>query len=446
MNTLDLMELKDVDNSHHIEMCLETTFNDVPNETKVTLIMLSVIPGTFDAKATRHILEKEAIDAQLDLQALCHRNLLEFTSGEGHKRYKLHLLLRSYITESSKHNEQYKKAKANFVKYFKRKILETAEMMTSKQEKAMKRKDEELVNFEFVLRSSREWVDGFSAKTFSDLVQLLDLMWNVQDREVHFKSLADEASKQQNWLCHAEMCSHLGQQMLDLSRPIHECKRIFEQAQMSLQKVSNTHQEEVQLVNATYNHYYGNMLCQDPSTTDDGLKCLKKAVDIRRRLLGDYSHLLARSLSDLGYAYRLIPQRKQTYWNTHIPNAMKCFDEALKIRLKIGERHFDTCTYLLNIGAVCEEKNKFRMALGFYERALDLGDQLKTSGFTDHSYILRNIGTVYFKMRHYESALKFAKKALSIRKDMLKLHPDTAAVTFFVGIIYVNMSEYNFCL
>ena len=97
-----------------------------------------------------------------------------------------------------------------------------------------------------------------------------------------------------------------------------------------------------------------------------------------------------------------------------------------------------------HIGWAKDDKGEYEESLIFYEKALQIRQQLLPSNHPDLAKSFNHIGIVSDNMGQYAKALSSYKKALQIQQQSLPSnHPAVAASYNNIGILYKNMSAYS---
>ncbi|CAF1648639.1 unnamed protein product [Adineta ricciae] len=125
--------------------------------------------------------------------------------------------------------------------------------------------------------------------------------------------------------------------------------------------------------------------------------------------------------------------------------AIEYYEKALEIDKKaLPSNHPDLAQSYNNIGAVYYNMAEYSKALSFYEKALGIREKTLPSNHPDLATSYNCIGTVYTNMGEYSKALSFYEKALGIREKTLPSnHPSLATSYNNIGLVYMNMGEYS---
>ncbi len=163
--------------------------------------------------------------------------------------------------------------------------------------------------------------------------------------------------------------------------------------------------------------------------------CYKKALNIRRKVLGEEHPDTASSYNNLGNVYDDQGQYAE---------AEQCHRKALGIRRKaLGEEHPDTANSYNNLGVVYRSQGKYNQAEKCYRKALDIFLKVLGENHPDTTANYDNLGNVYHDQGEYAQAEEYYLKALSIRLKVLgKEHPDTARSYNNLGVVYSKQKKY----
>lgn len=171
-------------------------------------------------------------------------------------------------------------------------------------------------------------------------------------------------------------------------------------------------------------YYYGD--------NSKALEYYFKALEIRKRILGEKHPDVAESYSNIGLAYK-------------DRNTLDYYFKALRIReLVLGDRHPDTATSYNNIGAMYQRQGDYEKALEFHNKALQIRENVLGKEHPHIAFSYNNIGAVYFCLGNYTKAMEYHSKAMEIREKVLgKGHPFTASSYGHLGKIYCKEGNYE---
>ena len=121
-----------------------------------------------------------------------------------------------------------------------------------------------------------------------------------------------------------------------------------------------------------------------------------------------------------------------------LDEALDYYTKAYDMRKNLtgSENHFEMPTYKNQMGGVKERMRKYDEAIEFYEIAIELEKKLKIEIHANTAIFKRNIANAYMGAGDCNKALKPAKEAYEIRKQLLGKNPDTVRSAFQVGVIY----------
>ncbi|CAF0944232.1 unnamed protein product [Adineta ricciae] len=125
--------------------------------------------------------------------------------------------------------------------------------------------------------------------------------------------------------------------------------------------------------------------------------------------------------------------------------AIEYYEKALEIDEKtLPSNHPSLATSYNNIGGVYKNMGEYSKALSFYEKALEIQEKTLPPNHPDLATSYGNVVGVYDNMGEYSKALSFYEKALQIQEKTLPLnHPDLATSYNNIGGVYYNMGEYS---
>lgn len=158
-----------------------------------------------------------------------------------------------------------------------------------------------------------------------------------------------------------------------------------------------------------YNRY-GFTLLQS-GKYQEGDKYLKKALSIRRNLLGERNPDTAATINNVGYLYYLCED-----FNT----AEEHLKLALAIRLEVlGDLHVGTATTYNNLGRVYLKRGDYKLARGCFLKALRIRRKVLGKKSKSTLYVYYNIGNMYEKQKIFNRSLIIYKFVYYIRKEIL---------------------------
>jgi len=169
---------------------------------------------------------------------------------------------------------------------------------------------------------------------------------------------------------------------------------------------------------------------------DNALVELRKALEIRLKVLGPDHPDIASSYNHIGAVY----DEKGDYENALV-ELRKCLEIELKM---LGPENADTASSYNHIGVLYYAKGDYDNALVEFRKCLEI--ELKVDG-PDHpntALSYNNIGVVYKAKGDYENALGECRKALEIELKVLgPNHPDTASSYNNIGAMYDEKGDYE---
>jgi CHAT domain-containing protein/Flp pilus assembly protein TadD len=204
----------------------------------------------------------------------------------------------------------------------------------------------------------------------------------------------------------------------------------------------------------------------------------KEALEIRRKLLGEFHLLYSSSLSNLGSLYtemgeyelamlniqqslRIIEKKyglkhleyakglRRLYtlcWKKgDFMSAEAYIKESLEIiKKELGDQHPEYAKSLNNLGVLYKEKGNYKSAEKYYILSLEIVKKELGTQHPDYAKSLNNLGVLYKGIGDYKSAVKYLKESLEIRKKALGTqHPDYAKSLNNLGVLYKGIGDYK---
>ncbi len=143
---------------------------------------------------------------------------------------------------------------------------------------------------------------------------------------------------------------------------------------------------------------------------------------------------------------RLLNNLAAVYWSTgDYDRARELHERALDIRRKtLGEEHPDVANSLNNLALVYLATGDYDRAREFHERALDIRRKTLGEQHPGVALLLNNLGNIYRATGDYDRAREFHERALDIRRKTLgEEHPDVAQSLNNLATVYQNIGDYE---
>jgi serine phosphatase RsbU (regulator of sigma subunit)/Tfp pilus assembly protein PilF len=137
----------------------------------------------------------------------------------------------------------------------------------------------------------------------------------------------------------------------------------------------------------------------------------------------------ARAINNIGFSYDN---------QGDIINALKKYEEALKIQQEIGDKKGEARAFV-NIGFISQKIGEGKKALEYFHKALKIQIEINDKEAMATSF--NNIGIQYANIMELDIALEYYKKSLSIRKQ-LNDDVQIAMTLNNIGHIYMGKHEY----
>ncbi|MBD1861121.1 MULTISPECIES: CHAT domain-containing tetratricopeptide repeat protein [Trichocoleus] len=120
------------------------------------------------------------------------------------------------------------------------------------------------------------------------------------------------------------------------------------------------------------------------------------------------------------------------------PKALEFYQQALKLRQKIGDREGEWAT-LADMGVAYGEQGQYTKALEFYQKALGIIRQLGDRN--SEKLRLNEVASVYFRLGQYPQALEAYQQVLKLQREGRDREGE-ATTLGNVGVVYVNLGQY----
>ena len=197
--------------------------------------------------------------------------------------------------------------------------------------------------------------------------------------------------------------------------------------------------------------YVKGEILEEKNKAEEALELLSQSLKIRKRIFKEHV-LTMRTMNAIGNCL----QRLERYDEVH-----HYYYETMQMRRKVtgSDRHIDMPVYYNQLTTLHEVNGRakklsaqsikdecrakamyeqadveFKATVDWYQKALDLEVELGVSGFGNTATYHKNMANTYMHMKDYDKAFEAASKALEIRKNIFKTHPETVKSLYQVGI------------
>lgn len=169
---------------------------------------------------------------------------------------------------------------------------------------------------------------------------------------------------------------------------------------------------------------------------DLAFKYYKKALRLRRRVLGKYNPATASSYADLANLYFAKGE-----YTTSISYDL----EALRIKKQLyGEHHPAIALSYNNIASTYSTRGNYDKALNYHQRALAIRKKVFGKLHLDVGESYNNIGYTYMQKGAYDLALEYYQRYRAILQKLVgKHHPNLSSVYTNIGTVYVKKRQYS---
>jgi tetratricopeptide (TPR) repeat protein/WD40 repeat protein len=168
----------------------------------------------------------------------------------------------------------------------------------------------------------------------------------------------------------------------------------------------------------------------------EALPLARKALDIRRQILGGNHRAYAESLVNLAHRYLALAR---------FVEAENFYKQALDIRSRLlTDKHPDYANTLNDLANVYSDTGDYPKALAMYQKANGLHKKLLTENHPLYLTSLCNLASTYRALGDYQKALRLYQHALDIRKRLFTdKHPDYANSLNDLANVYSDMGDYS---
>lgn len=247
------------------------------------------------------------------------------------------------------------------------------------------------------------------------------------------------------WLVTGQLKCWEAEQVISLEGP-KKALDILEEAEEYLDKAKPlVSKESFEVEQSLYLYVRGEIL-EDLEKFEDALEDLEQSLKIRRSIFGKHS-LTARTMNAIGNCLQHLErydEAQEYYLRT----------KEMRQELTGSEKHFDMPVYYNQLATIHEAKGcklkhssksktkatlelankEFLTCISWYQEALKLEADLGTQGYGNTATYYRNMANTFMHLEKYDEALECALKALEIRKEIFKEHPDTVKSLYQVGL------------
>ncbi|GHU77280.1 hypothetical protein FACS1894188_11240 [Clostridia bacterium] len=163
------------------------------------------------------------------------------------------------------------------------------------------------------------------------------------------------------------------------------------------------------------------------------LECYKRALEIRRERIGEFSSETVTSYVNLAKMYSALLE---------YDNALEALLDALKINRKFNSsEHLSMGVLYSSIAQVYDAKNEFETSLEYYTQALAINE--KTFGTHPNTVtLLSKTANSCFAHKDYEKALDYYKRAVRTNEDLHGMaHVSNAVLYEKLGDTYFETND-----
>ncbi|MHC4092975.1 MAG: tetratricopeptide repeat protein, partial [Planctomycetota bacterium] len=163
---------------------------------------------------------------------------------------------------------------------------------------------------------------------------------------------------------------------------------------------------------------------------------LERALEIRRRLLGEEHLDTLTSMNSLGLLYR----KQGRYDEAEVLQL-----QALEIRKRVlGEEHPDTLRSMMGLANVYLKQGRYDEAEPLYKRSLAIKEKTLGPDHPDVAVYVNNLAVLYKDQGKYDQAESLQRRAVAIKEKALGPdHPDVAVNLSNLAALYGDRGRYG---
>ena len=174
---------------------------------------------------------------------------------------------------------------------------------------------------------------------------------------------------------------------------------------------------------------------QDLGLYPEAQRQMERALDLRRRELGDTHDDTLASAAALADAYRVDGKYEQ---------AEPLLTKAVDVRRRVfGEEHPETLEAMNNLALVYKYQGKYAQAEALYIKEFDAQRRVSGEEHIDTLTSMNNLGSLYHAQGKYELAEPlFAKARESARHTLGEEHPVTMTLSNNLALVYARAGKF----
>lgn len=163
---------------------------------------------------------------------------------------------------------------------------------------------------------------------------------------------------------------------------------------------------------------------------------MEQALETLERVEGDRSVATADVNSDIGGLYRLFDDSKKA--ELHYQRAVEIIDKLL------GDESIRVSSILNNLAIFYKQQGEFSKAEPLYKRSLQIAEKVVNTNYLTISAMLNNLATLYRDKGDYANAEIYYLKSLEMIRSKLNAESMGAAITLSsLGTLYQEKGDYD---
>ena len=249
--------------------------------------------------------------------------------------------------------------------------------------------------------------------------------------------VAAERDRAASAAAEAEAVSDFLQEILTAADPVEGLGRdvsVVESVEQAVPRIDATFAEQPTLESAV-RHAIGRTFAR-LGRFDEAEEQLRKALAIRRRILGADHPDIAETVNALG---------EVRYDRGDLDGAERLYDEALAMRVRLfGDTHETVAATLDNLGNVYQERGETAEAERAYRDALEMRTSLFGPEHRDVASSMNNVATVLHDQDDLDAAEELYRESLALSRRLLgDDHPEVSTTLNNLAVLLHDQERYR---
>ncbi|BAY33133.1 TPR repeat-containing protein [Nostoc carneum NIES-2107] len=162
----------------------------------------------------------------------------------------------------------------------------------------------------------------------------------------------------------------------------------------------------------------------------------KRALELRKDILGEHHPAFATSLNNLAGLYKATARYSK---------AELLYQQALELRKRLlGDNHPDVAASLNNLALLYDQQERYQEAEPLYLQSLEIRKHLLGEHHPSVAIILNNLSLLYYHQQRYKEAESLSLQAIELDKRFLgEENPEVATDIHNLALIYRAQGRYE---